>query len=206
MDELLEKSEALNSEFSKVFDYGPINDDKRVTASWIMCLVALEHASSLRQLVMCGNYTSVICIIRSQFEALTRAIWLFYAASDERIDKTLSTLNELSQNADQKPSNAEMIKALDGKAPPQAVSMISEFRDVQWGPLNSYIHGGIHALQRHATGYPEVLIEQIIKSSNELLAMTTMMAAILTGNVLITKDIAAIQRRHADCLPEALPH
>lgn len=33
LDNLLEKSEALNSEFSKVFDYGPVNDDKRVTSS-----------------------------------------------------------------------------------------------------------------------------------------------------------------------------
>jgi len=42
-----------------------------------------------------------------------------------------------------------MIKALEGKAPEQAVAMFKEFRDVKWKGLNSYVHGGIHALQRH---------------------------------------------------------
>jgi hypothetical protein len=60
MDELLEKSGGLHSEFSRIFDYGPFDTSKRVTSSWIMSLVALEHASSLRQLAMCGNYTSAM--------------------------------------------------------------------------------------------------------------------------------------------------
>lgn len=33
MDELLEKSEGLNSEFSRIFDYEPANDSKRVHSS-----------------------------------------------------------------------------------------------------------------------------------------------------------------------------
>ena len=50
--------------------------------------------------------------------------------------------------------------------------MLTEFRDVQWKALNSYVHAGIHALQRHGSGYPVQLIEQINKSSNGLLTMT----------------------------------
>ena len=82
--------------------------------------------------------------MRSQFEAVTRVTWLFYAASDSKIENTMKTLSELSQNADQKPSNSEMIKALSGKAPEQAVLMLNEFREVQWKALNSYVHGGVH--------------------------------------------------------------
>lgn len=41
----------------------------------------------------------------------------------------------------------------------------------------------------------------IVKSSNGLLSMTAMMAAILTGNKIIAKDVSQIQRRHEDCLP-----
>lgn len=204
MDELLEQSEGLNSELSRIFEYGPAVDSKRVTSSWVMCLVSQEHANSLRQLAMCGNYTSAICIMRSQFEALTRAVWLFYAASDKKIENTFTTLSELSQSADQKPNNAEMIKALEGKAPEQSVLMFKEFREVQWKGLNSYVHGGIHAMQRHNNGYPVQLIEQIIKYSNGLLTMAAMMAAILTGNPAITKDITRIQYRHKDCLPDLI--
>lgn len=86
------------------------------------------------------------------------------------------------------------------------MAMFSEFRDVQWKGLNSYVHGGIHALQRHGSGYPVQLVEEIIKSSNGLLSMAAMMAAILTGNEVIVEDITRIQRRHKDCLPELLAH
>ena len=204
MDELLEKSEALSSEFSRIFDYGPIDESKRVIASWLMCSVALEHSISVRQLVLNGNYTSAICLIRSQYEAVTRATWLFYAASDLKIENPMKTLSELSQNADQKPSNQDMIKAMDGKAPEMAVLMFNDFREHQWKALNSYVHGGVHALQRHGAGYPEQLIIDIVKSSNGLLSMTAMMAAILTGNDVIAKDITKIQRRHQACLPVLL--
>lgn len=93
---------------------------------------------------------------------------------------------------------------MKGKAPEQAVMMFNEFKDVQWKALNSYVHGGIHALQRHSAGYPEQLIIEIVKSSNGLLSMTAMMAAILTGNQVIAKDITKIQLRHKDCLPVLL--
>jgi hypothetical protein len=125
MDELLEKSEALNSEFSRIFEYGPADESNRVIASWLMCSVALEHSVSLRQLVLSGNYTSAICIMRSQFEALTRGMWLFYSASEKKIENTMKTLSELSQNADTKPSNSEMITKMQGKAPEQAVLMLN---------------------------------------------------------------------------------
>jgi len=204
MDDLLEKSEALNSEFSRIFDYGPADEGKRVIASWIMCSVALEHSSSVRQLAMNGNYTSAICLCRSQFEALTRATWLFYAASDKKVEDTMQQANTLSNSAEQGPSNEKMIKAMQGKAPEQAVMMFTEYRDVQWRALNSYVHGGIHVLQRHGAGYPEQLIKEIIKSSNGLLSMTAMMAAILTGNQVIAKDVSKIQSRHKECLPVLL--
>lgn len=204
MDELLEKSEGLSSEFSRIFEYGPINESNRVIASWVMCSVALEHSSSLRQLAMNGHYTSAICIMRSQFEALTRALWLFYAASDQKIDNAMALLSKRSQNADQKPNNSEMITKLEGKAPKQAVQMLKEYRDIQWKALNSYVHGGIHALQRHGTGYPKQLVCDLIKSSNGLLTMTAMLGAILTGNKIIVQDISLIQLRHKDCLPMLL--
>jgi len=96
-----------------------------------MCSITSEHASSVRQLAKCGNYTSAICIIRSQFEALTRGMWFFYSASDLKIENTMKVLGELSHRADQTPDNGEMIKVLDDKAPAQVVLMLNEFRDVQ---------------------------------------------------------------------------
>jgi hypothetical protein len=74
--------------------------------------------------------------MRSQFEALTRGKWLFYSASEQKIENTMKILSELSQNADQKPSNIEMIAKLQGKAPEQAVLMLNEFKREKWKALN----------------------------------------------------------------------
>jgi hypothetical protein len=94
MDELLEKSETLSSEFSRIFDFGRFDESKRITASWIMCSVSLEHSVGLRQLMIMGNYTTTaICVMRSQYEALTRAMWLFYSASEQKINNTMGTLS-----------------------------------------------------------------------------------------------------------------
>jgi hypothetical protein len=82
--------------------------------------------------------------------------------------------------------------------------MFNKFKEVQWKEFNSYVHVGIHALQRHSSGYPEQLVIDIVKSSNGLLSMTVMMAAILTGNKIIAKDVSRIQRRHENCLPVLL--
>lgn len=51
-----------------------------------MCSVALEHGMSLRALMAMGLPTSAVGLMRLQFEALTRAMWLQYAASDLAID------------------------------------------------------------------------------------------------------------------------
>jgi hypothetical protein len=142
IDKLLEASEALNGEFNRVFEFGLYNDSPRVRASWIMCSVALEHSVGLRQLMVLGNYTTAIYVMRSQFEAVTRAMWLFYAASDDKISNTMAELSVLSQNADQKPNNSDMMKALEGKAPEKGMTMLRDFRDCQWKALNSYVYCG----------------------------------------------------------------
>jgi hypothetical protein len=37
LDNLLGNPESLNSELSRIFEYGPVDDRQRITASCIMC-------------------------------------------------------------------------------------------------------------------------------------------------------------------------
>ncbi|WP_252097578.1 hypothetical protein [Pseudoalteromonas sp. NBT06-2] len=115
-----------------------------------------------------GNYTTAIGVLRLEFESLTRAVWLFYAASDAKIANTTKNLRELSHSAEQKPNNSEMLKAIEGKVPARAITMLNNFRDISWKELNSFVHGGVHTHQRHAFGYPVPLLIQLIKTSNGL--------------------------------------
>jgi hypothetical protein len=99
-----------------------------------------------------------------------------------------------------------MLKALEGKEPAAAArQMLMQFRDTSLGALNSFVHGGIHPLQRNLEGYPLPLLINIQKNSNALLTMCGMMLAILSGSREVQMRMKASQRDFEDCLPDLLP-
>ena len=60
----------------------------------------LEHAESVKKLISTGNLTSATGLVRLQYEALVRAMWLIYASSDVTVDKLMAELtNESVQKA-----------------------------------------------------------------------------------------------------------
>jgi len=95
-------------------------------------------------LIASGNFTSAIGLLRLQYEAFVRAIWLYYAASDVAVTKLMTELTTKSARRSQKlPMLSEMLIKLDGKAPQVVLDQLLEFREYSWKPLSSYIHGGI---------------------------------------------------------------
>jgi hypothetical protein len=164
---------------------------------------------SLRVLTAVGLTTSAVSLMRLQFEALTRGIWLLYAANDVAIAKLASPLTLESELAAKKlPSMNEMVaqigKRVGVSAPKAAHQMLVHFKDVSWYALNSFAHVGIHPLRRHLEGFPRPLALQVLRSSNGLSTMAGMVLAILTGDEAITKSMGAIQSEFSDCLPELL--
>jgi len=142
--------------------------------------------------------------MRLQYEAVVRAIWAFYAASDGFLKKLCASLTEESaRKAASLPMVGEMLDAMKTKAPAEAVAMLDEFRELQWKPLSSFVHGGIHAIHRHETDYPFPLMHGALKSSNGLLIMAAMMLVILHGEREHVGKIAAVQIEFDDALP---PH
>lgn len=174
-----------------------------------MCSVALEHAVSLRALMTLGLPTSAVSLMRLQFEALTRAMWLIYAANDGAIAKLMAPLTtESEQAAKNLPSASDMIEQMGRRVgdnvPAVSHQMLLRFNDLSWHAMNSFVHGGIHPLRRHADGFPAHLALQILRNSNGLTTMTGMALAILTGDEAIAKPMSKIQPEFADCLPELL--
>lgn len=168
-----------------------------------MCSIAFEHAESVKILLASGNFTSATGLVRLQYEALVRAVWLLYAASDTNVSKLINDLTANSAHkANQLPMLGEMLAKLEGKAPEQALSMLKEFKEYSWKPLSSFVHGGIHAINRHSKGYPKPLLMQMIKISNGVSIMVGMLLVILHGGGQQTGKISMIQKKYADCLPE----
>ena len=178
----------------------PYDDSDRVRISKIMCSVAFEHAESFKMLLASRNFTSAVGMLRLQFESLVRGVWVLYAASDIELSKLNAELNnENAKRADKLPMLSAMINKLETKAPKNAVDPILEFKEYSWKPLNSYVHGGLHAIDRHSKGYPVQILEQALKASNGVNSMVGMFAAVLTGNQLLVKEVSRSYEKFSDC-------
>lgn len=205
--DLLHQSDALANELSALLELPPFNDSPRITSSRTLCGVSFEHSESVRILIATGNFTSSLGVLRMQYEALVKAIWALYAASENSISKLQSSLNaENAKWADKIPLLSELLVELEGKAPAQALGPLNEFKEYSWKPLSSYIHGGVHAIRRHGKGYPIELLVQTVRSSNGLQVMMGMMLVILSGDTRQQGRISKIQREFANCCPAVNPY
>lgn len=207
IEDLLHQSDELATELSAFLELPPYDNSPRITSSRTLCGVSFEHSEGVRILVTTGNFTSSLGVLRMQYEALVKAIWALYAASDNSISKLQSNLNaDNAKWADKIPPLGELLVELEGKAPAHALGPLNEFKEHSWKPLSSYIHGGIHAVTRHGKGYPIELLTQAVRSSNGLQLMTGMMLVILSGDTKQQGRISKIQQQFSGCCPALNPH
>ena len=178
------------------------DNSKRVESGRILSHVSMEHGQSLKALIEIGNFTSALGLLRLQYEALVRAMWVTYAATDEWVDRISTELTaDSAKQANDIPMLGKMLEQLKNKAPVEALGMLHEFKEYSWKPLSSFVHGGIHAINRHGNGYPVLLLEQAIRASNGVIIMTGMLLVILSRNPVLKGVIPTIQRKYESCLP-----
>ena len=206
---MLRRSDALHERLEELLGDAEFDGTARGESALSMCLIALEHAAGLRALMALDMPISAVSLMRLQFEALTRALWLVYAASESAIEKLSAPLTlEAEQAARKLPSAKEMIEQIGERvgqgAPAAAHQMLIHFKDVSWNAMNSFVHGGIHPLRRSADGFPVHLALQVLRNSNGLSSMTGMTMAVLTGDEAIAMPMSKIQLPFADCLPDLL--
>lgn len=207
--QMLGRSQGLEDRIFEILGDDSFDGAPRSQAAVALCLVSLEHGQAVQALMSLALAVSAVGLVRLQFEALTRAMWLLYAAPDSAVDKMLAPLSKESEQAAKNlPGASDMIDDLvkKGRAPAVAHQMLSHFKEVSWPALNSFVHGGVHALSRSADGFPTVLALQLLRNSNGLTTMTGMTLAVLTGDQLCASAMSRIQREFADCLPQLLEH
>jgi len=203
INKLLARSAELESKLLYFLALKPYSDIERINSGRIVCSIAFEHAESAKMLIAAGNFTSATALVRLQYEALVRAMWLVYAASEQAVSKLMCELTaESAIKANNLTMLSEMLTNLEGKVPKEALDMLLEFKEYSWKPLSSFIHGGIHAINRHSKGYPPPLLFQLLKISNGVSVMVGMLLVILSGDFKQQGKIPAIQKEFFDCLPE----
>lgn len=206
---LLERSEDLEQAIFAILE--PVNfelslGDLRLDAGIRLAMVSVEHGRALRELVAGGFFVSAVSLMRSQFEALTRAAWAVWGASDAEIARLQAPLTLMTEKDARKLTGlSEMLTKLEGRAPAGLVEMLGVFRETSLSALNSFVHGGIHVVNRHAVGFPEHLVGQIVRNSNGLLTMAGMLLAVYGNHNQAKLQMSKVQPAFADCLPPLLP-
>lgn len=210
---LLSRSAELHDSMVGVLgdDYSICDDETpRFDLAFDSCHVAWDHAAAVLVLIEHELVTPTIALIRLQYESTLRAAWLLYAATPDHLDKLAALLDKDAEDAASKlPGAKQMLDAIgragaEGRAPVAAHAMLTALRETNWGTLNSYVHGGIHPIQRAAAGYPEAMIDRVVRMSNGVFTISGMLLAILSGQRERAAKVSTIQRDFADCLPELL--
>jgi hypothetical protein len=165
-------------------------------------MVVIEHGASICALVEAGRLSSANALLRPQFETLVRGLWAVYAATNEWFDKYWAAARaNTRKDPNISPGMDEMLKAIAEKAPPSIAPQLIALKAGAWGPLNSFVHGGVHPIAMQHIGFDLVTAAGTVRNANGLTVMAFATAALLTGDQRHSHEIALIQRRFLDCGP-----
>lgn len=164
--------------------------------------IVFEHSDAVNLLIANTLFTTTLAVLRLQYDALVRQVWLLYVASDSDIEKLSAPLT--SENAQSVnnwiPSTNEMLKQLELRAPAGLYKILSDFKTYSSKALNSFVHTGIHALARKRDGFYSGMIISILKQSNNLLHMTSLALAIDSGDQTSMLNVIELSKRFSGCL------
>lgn len=203
VEKLFDGSDALLEALGPITAAPPFDQSDRLQVCRALCLLSIEHAVATRCLLTIGAESSMLVVHRAQFEALVRAVWVLYSASDTEVACLQEELTPTSESvAARLPMASKMLLALE--AVTQAADPLHafvEFKKYSWAALNSFVHAGAHALHRLRTGFPLELVEVVVKQSNALVVMTHMQLAITTGSQDAVHWVATTADGFSDVLP-----
>ena len=115
----------------------PSNDRTRLAAG---CLdIALEHQKSIVLLTANSLFGSAAALVRLEFEAYVRGIWLLYCATESELEQFKK--DELGKKF------GELIKDIE-KHEAFNVGTLSHVKNTSWKAMNSFTHSGFYQVVR----------------------------------------------------------
>lgn len=207
LEDLLERSVELHSCLADAVS-GVQAFDFRWSIAQRACAVSWDHATGLRLMLEHQLLVPAIGLLRTQYEAFTRAAWLGYTASNSELALMSASLSQDSADAAAGvPTLAKMITQLgktDGAGAKSAHEMLLSFKVPNWGVLNSYVHAGIHPLTAVTGEFPPSLASSVLRLSNGLAIGNGMVAAVSSGDSKRIELVRSFQLRFRDCCPDLL--
>ena len=108
-DNLFKQSNDLALDLIQVIDRPLFDDSQRLQVSDLLCSLSMEHGDSTRALLQTGLLPSALVIHRAQFEAVMRAIWTLYAATDDQLARMTPELSLGTEQAAKKLPNVSVM-------------------------------------------------------------------------------------------------
>src|SRR6266702_2092529 len=182
LEHLLRRSASLHGAISNALSTTTIANHPRASLAATHADIALEHGSSLLLLVSTGHLSSALALLRVQFDAAVRALWILYGAPDTRIAMIAAAISDgILKEPNNMPGIADMIAQLEQKAPPEVGRSLLVFKEAAWRPLSSFIHGGIYALHERYRQFPPEWATGTLRNSNGLSLMAAMTIVATAG-------------------------
>lgn len=199
---MLELSERLGEQLASLFERPRQPDSQRALLTLAMCDVAMEQWTSQRILIHAGCHTSALALIRLQFEAAVRAIWLHEGASDEWLERFSAPMEpgQLSEPV-LGPSVDAMLQTINKTAPAFVGLMLGELKTASWQPMNSYVHGGIRPIVQTLAGATPYQLVSVLRNANGLAMLVSNVFVLACRDSSLGGRIRQIQLANPECLP-----
>jgi hypothetical protein len=158
--------------------------------------LVVEHHAAIISLSKIQLHGAAFALLRVEFEALVRGLWLKHVASIKEInrfkkDKVDPTFNEL-------------IKAIESTVGISS-GLLSYIKDTQWSIFNSFTHTGVEALSRRVgkktTGYDNYHETDVVKAlrfSGLVAIFAAVELASLTKDQDIIKNSLELARNYGE--------
>ncbi|TPG04130.1 hypothetical protein EAH88_18655 [Rhodanobacter glycinis] len=192
----------FETDITAVFDGATTDGSPRSKLTTTFLGLAHEHWLSLRVLMAEGLSHSAIGLLRLQFEATLKGFWVHFVATDPWIEKA-SVIREVNDHLVEPdlPNVSEMLKDVERAAPPKAFALLDQFKSVAWRQLNSFVHGGMHALANFGGEFPAAFLVQIVANANGVYGLAATLAGSLSTDPQRIQRAIVAQRAHPECLP-----
>jgi hypothetical protein len=167
---LLEQAEAFALHLGERIDRMPERDDShRALATAFACELGIEHAYALRILFATGAQNAACAMLHVQYDALVRAAWYAYVASDTDFRAMLDPDGGFSL-----PHTGRMVHGLKEQLAGEPllaglVKPLLAMNDMYTAALADFEHGGINPMHRTGSGFPVDLFDTVVRCSNGIM-------------------------------------
>ncbi len=158
--------------------------------------LAIEHHAAIRLLCEANLYGSMYSLLRVEFEALARGLWLRHAASNEDIVRY--------ENEDPNIKFGNILKQVEGQLG-LATSVLSRLKSRQWEIFNSFTHTGYQALVRRVSkthtgpvNYNDQEVISALRHAGVFAVFSAIELASMTGDQAILELTMAMAQKYGE--------